>query len=378
MPPAIPPSSALAAQRSAAALPASGHLAPGEVAGLDGAGGGAVHRLPGLASLLGGIPASVAEPGAAGSGLGGSLAGLFSARRLADPAQVALYAREIAPLWTQPFARLLLSQAPSLGKSTVLDVMCRAGEASLPIVRRNPQSRLVAIDTSPALIGLARQGAGALLGRRVFLKGEKAPPQLPFDDEVYDLVLSNLGLLDVAEPRLLLRELLRVAKPGATLLATLPLRDSFAEFHEPLARLVGHSPREAALLEAARVGLPDALTLYSWALEAGLEDVSIVTQPFSLLFRGGPDFFWSPFIAHGPLSAWLPALGDSDEARQAAYVELCAAIDSATTPDVGGRAGPVFAVTVRAACLRARRPPPPPALSFDEDPENAPTRPGGF
>jgi len=308
----------------------------------------------------------------------------LSAANLATPTlaartgDTALYAQEIAPLWTQPFAQLLLSQAPTLGKSTVLDVMCRAGEAGLALVRRSPQTRLVATDPSSALLGLARQSAGSLLGRRVFLRAEPGQPKLPFDSEVYDLVLSNLGLLDVADPRRFLRELLRVAKPGATVLATVPLRDSFAEFHDLLGRAVGHRPREAALLEQGRNGLPDALTLYSWALEAGLEDVAIVTQPFSLLFAGGADFFFSPLIARGPLSVWLPAFGEREEERQAVFTELCGAIDRAAQDDVAGLPGASFAVTIRAACLRARRPPPPPPLSFDDDPEHAPTRPGGF
>jgi SAM-dependent methyltransferase len=378
MPSAIPPSSALAAQASGATLSAPTHAVPADAPLTVAGGGSAVHHMPALASFLRGLGGQAAEAGQPGPGLGGALAAAISGRRLGDPGQAELYAQEIAPLWTRPFAQLLLSQAPQLGKGTILDLLCRAGEVGLPLVRRNPRARLVAIDTSAALLGLARQEAGSLVGKRVFLRGEKIQSKLPFDSEVYDLVVSNLGLLDVAEPRQFLRELLRVAKPGATVLATLPLRDSFAEFHDLLTRLVGQRPREAALLEGARTSLPDALTLYSWALEAGLQDVAIVTQPFSLVFAGGPDFFFSPLIARGPLAAWLPALGESEEGKQVAFTELCAAIDQAASGEGSGQTGAAFAVTIRAACLRARRPLPPPALSFDEDPENAPTRPGGF
>ncbi len=337
-------------------------------------------RHVGLAELLGGSSGPQALPGQPWLGLSGAWSGgtRISGSRTKDAEQAELYTREIAPLWTQPFAQLLLSQTPALGKSTLLDVRCRAGEAGLPLLRRSPQARLVAIEASPVMLELARQEAGSQIGRRVFLRRDSGLPRLPFDSEVFDLVQSNLGLLDTADPRGFLRELLRVAKPGASVLITLPLRDSFAEFHELLLRTIGQTPRAAALLETARTSLPDALTLYSWALEAGLEDVAIVTQPFSLLFGGGPDFFFSPLIAQGPLSAWLPAFGETDDERQAVFSELCAAIDRAALGDSASSARPSFGVTVRAACLRARRPLPPPPLSFDEDPENAPTRPGHY
>jgi len=301
------------------------------------------------------------------------------AEPFSQASQALRYEREISPLWTQPFAQLLVSQAPQLGKSTILDAMCRAGEAGLPLLRRSPQARLVAIDAASGLLDIARREAGALLGRRVFLRTQASQPKLPFDSDVYDLVLSNLGLASVDDPRRLLRELCRVAKPGATVLATLPLRGSFAEFYEILAQVTSQRPRAAALLEQHVAARPDPLSLYSWALEAGLEDVAIVTRPFSLLFAGGPDFFYAPVIAQGPLPAWLPILGEQQAEREATFVQICAAIDEAargraTTVLTPSR--PVSAVTVRAACLRARRPLPPPPLSFEEDPENAPTRPG--
>lgn len=300
-------------------------------------------------------------------------------RSFAGEDAAAVYEREISPVWTQPFAQLLVSQAPRLGKSTILDVGCRAGEASLPLLRQSPQSRVVGIDSAAGLLEIARREAGSLLGRRVFLRSHACQPKLPFDSEVCDVAVSNLGLASVDDPRGFLRELYRVAKPGATLLSTLPLRGSFAEFYEVLAKVISHRPREAALLEQHMAQRPDALSLYSWALEAGFEEVAIVMRPFSLLFAGGPDFFYAPVIAQGPLSSWLPIFGEQHVDREATFVELCAAIDDVARGKdsaVLTPSRPVFAVTVRAACLRARRPQPPASLSFEEDPENAPTRPG--
>lgn len=289
-----------------------------------------------------------------------------------DPRLASLYDNDIAPVWTQPFGRLLISQlsSMSLGKATVLDVMCHAGYPGLEVLRRYPDARLVAIDPSAALIDLARHRAGAMVGRRAFFRTESAEPSLPFDESVYELVVSNLGLHDATQPRLFLRELARVAKPGATILATLPLRGSFGEFYALLATHLEGRPREAGRLEAHLAAWPDAAAVYDWAADAGLEDIAVVVQPFSILVAGGPDLFFAPVIEYGPLSAWKAILGDHGKEMQAAFNELRDRIDAACQ-------GPLpFVLTVRAACLRARKPLPPAPPTFEEDPDNTPTRPG--
>jgi SAM-dependent methyltransferase len=290
-----------------------------------------------------------------------------------DPRLATFYEHDIAPVWTEPFGRLLLSQlSPSgLGKATVLDVMCHTGYPGLDILRRCPSARLVAIDPSAALIGLARDKAGPLVGRRVFFRTEAAEPTLPFDESVYDLVFSNLGLHDTLQPWALLREMTRVAKPGAAVLATLPLRGSFGEFYALLGALIDGRAPEAAKLEAHLATWPDAATICGWAAEAGLEDIAVVTEPFSILLAGGPDLFFAPVIEYGPLSAWKAILGDRGPEMQAAFNQLRDSIDDTCQGSLP------FVLTIRAACLQARKPRPRAQPSFEEDPENAPTRPGG-
>lgn len=293
-----------------------------------------------------------------------------------DPRLASFYEHDIAPVWTQPFGQLLLAQISSLKlkKATVLDVMCHAGYPGLELLRRCPEARLVAIDPSAALIELARQKAGSLTGRRAFFRTEAAEPRLPFDEAVYDLVISNLGLHDATQPRLLLRELSRVAKPGAAVLATLPLRGSFAEFYALLGSLVEGRPLEASRLQAHLSSWPDAATLCEWAAEAELTDVVVEVQPFSILLAGGADLFFAPVIEYGPLSAWKAILGDRGPEMQAAFNELRERIDHFCSD---GDKKP-FVLTVRAACLRARKPAPKAPPTFDEDPQNSPTNPGGL
>lgn len=273
------------------------------------------------------------------------------------------YSQEIAPVWTQPFGRLLLGQvAPIIGKTTLLDVMCHSGYPGLELLRRFPDARLFAVDPSSALIEQARRSAGELLGRRVFLRTEPGEPKLPFDEAVYDLVVSNLGLYDAAQPQQLLTELARVAKPGAQVVATLPLRGTFAELYALLeAELSGREAIRQRLL-AHLQSWPDVETVRGWARLAGLDEVELVVSPFSLLFAGAVDLFYSPLIEQGPLPACKALFGDARGEMQAVFVALRDRIEQICTGKSKERVGlrkPLrkpLVLTVRAACLRARRP----------------------
>jgi SAM-dependent methyltransferase len=266
----------------------------------------------------------------------------------------------------------LLQQVAPLGKATILDVMCHTGYPGLELLRRFPQARVFAVDPSSALLEVARNKAGAHASRRAFFRTEPAEPRLPYDDGVYDLVISNLGLYDVAQPRLLLRELARVAKPGAQVLCTLPLRGTFNEFYALLRSLCDEPGREK---EAARLRIhesqwPAARTVLGWAAEAGLIDLELVCAPFSLLVGGGTDMFFAPLFEYGPLTAWKSILGGVGPQLQTGFAKLRDAIDRSCSgqgsPQLAARpehirSRPVpFSLTVRAACLRARRPMPAP------------------
>lgn len=294
----------------------------------------------------------------------------LSNRYRKDARLAELFDRDIAPVFSEPFGRLLLSRLPPLGKAMVLDCMCRGGFPGLELLRLYPEARLVAIDPSSGLIGRARDHAGALVGRRAFFRTESAEPELPFDDEAFDLVLSNLGLYDVAQPRQLLRELVRVAKPSASVVCTIPLRGSYAEFYALLESLLSGQPAQLDRLKVHTEALPDAGRLREWASQAGLTDIEVSCEPFSMLFAGGPDLFFAPAIEYGPLGGWKSVVGDKGPGMQAAFSELRAAIDllcsgsgDAARRVLGRGASPSpisrplpFVLTVRAGCLRARRP----------------------
>src|SRR5206468_1738415 len=98
--------------------------------------------------------------------------------------------------------------------------------------RLDEQSRIIAIDPSSPLLDVARRKAGDASGKRIFFRTEGASPRLSFADEVYDLVLCNLGLDEVDDPRAALVEFARVAKPDGQVVATIQMRGTWGEFYD--------------------------------------------------------------------------------------------------------------------------------------------------
>ncbi len=328
-----------------------------------------------------------------GVGAGASLGrGLASMGQASDGKVANIHDPEIGPLWTDRFARLLLrvvheglgedlgqeAGQPPPQKSTALDVMCGTGSLTLAIIGagagssslmrgRGEGMRIIAIDPSAPLLDVARKKAGTLAGRRVFFRSEPAEPRLLFDAGVYDLVVSNLGLLKAREPRRLLSEMVRVARPGARVAATLPLRTSFAEFHDLFARALidlGHKDALLRLSDHQANVLPSPGEARSWLAEASLRETRVDVEHFTLLFAGGRDFFFAPVIEYVLLPAWKEIVGESGPGMQAIFRRLKEEIDRHCQPSsyddeslpavLRGWPRP-FALTVRAACLSGRK-----------------------
>jgi ubiquinone/menaquinone biosynthesis C-methylase UbiE len=257
-----------------------------------------------------------------------------------------IYDDEILPIWSQRFGRMILRGLEIPPKSMVLDVSCATGYPALEIARRmDEQSRLVAIDTSSSLLDVARKKAGELAGKRVFFRTERLVPRLPFAADVFDVVVCNLGLAEVPSPSKTLRDFTRVAKPGGRVIATLPLYGSWQEFHDLYREVLVKHDKGQMLerLDKLCASLPDVSEAEGWLAGAGLDDVRVDVEQFTLLFRSAREFFFAPVVEHGPLPHWKAIAGRGDELQEV-FWHIKHAIDAY----FGGRA---FQITIMAGCL---------------------------
>jgi len=258
---------------------------------------------------------------------------------------------EILPIWSQRFGKMLLRDLTVPAKAMVLDVACATGYPALEVLRKmDEQGRIIAIDPSSPMLDVARGKAGALSGKRIFFRSEALEPRLPFDDDVYDLVLSNLGLLEMTEPPAACGELARVCKPGGRVVATFALNGTFREFYDIFREVLLKRDRAEALARLDRwlSRYPTAAEAERWFRDAGLTDVTVERDQFALLFKSSREFFFAPVIELGPLADWKEIAGRGQE-MQEVFWHVKEAIDAY----FGARP---FHLSVDAACARGRKP----------------------
>jgi ubiquinone/menaquinone biosynthesis C-methylase UbiE len=258
-----------------------------------------------------------------------------------------IYDEEILPIWSHRFGRMMLRGLEVPAKAMVLDVACGTGYPTQEILRKlDDGSRMIAIDSSSAMLDVARRKLGELGGKRLFFRTENAFPRLSFASDVYDLVLCNLGLSEAPDVRAALADFARVTKPGGQVVCTLPLHGTWGEFYDIYREvLVKHDKHETLVrLEQHLRTYPQVSELEAWMRNAGLEDVRVDVEGFSLLFRSSREFFFAPMIEFGPLSTWKAIAGKGQELQDVFWY-----IKQAIDAYFGDRA---FQITVKAGCAR--------------------------
>jgi ubiquinone/menaquinone biosynthesis C-methylase UbiE len=275
-----------------------------------------------------------------------------------------IYDDEIAPVWGTRFGRMLLRNLSVPARGQVLDVSCGTGYPLTEILRRMGEgSRVIAIDASSAMLDVARKKVADLgpLGKKgVFFRTESPLPKLSFTDDVYDLVVCNLGLAEMPDVRGAIRDFARVTKVGGEVRCTLPLAGSFQEFHDIYREvLVKHDKHDAqARLDAYLARYPTIEQVNDWMAEAGL-DGEVQVETFTLLFRSSREFFFAPVIEYGPLADWKGLAGNGQELQDVFWY-----IKEAIDAYFGGRA---FEVTVTAGCIvGSKASEPRPAVDVDD------------
>jgi SAM-dependent methyltransferase len=279
---------------------------------------------------------------------------MIQARRTRKVEKLArIYDDEIAPCWAARFGKLLLRDLAIPERGQVLDVSCGTGTPTIEILRRMTDgSRLIAIDESSAMLDVVRRKVAALgpLGRKaVFFRTESAVPKLSFADDVYDLVVCNLGVADMPSIEIALRDFARVAKPGGEVRCTLPLVGTFDEFHDLYREvLVKHDKHDALdRLDLHVASYPTFDHVERCLADAGLAG-RVEIDEFSLLFRSSREFFFAPVIEYGPLGDWKVIAGSGQD-MQDVFWYIKEAIDAYF-------AGRPFHVTVRAGLVIGRKP----------------------
>ncbi len=136
------------------------------------------------------------------------------------------------PLWSAPFGLMLLEHVPLQPNMTLLDVGCGTGFPLIELAQRLGRTcRAWGLDPWKAAVERARARAAALgLENVQIVEGDAAA--MPFAGAHFDLIVSNLGVNNFADPAAALAECRRVLKPGGTLALTTNLRGHMGLLYE--------------------------------------------------------------------------------------------------------------------------------------------------
>ncbi|HEY4000557.1 MAG TPA: methyltransferase domain-containing protein [Candidatus Xenobia bacterium] len=211
---------------------------------------------------------------------------------LSDPTFVAVY--DELPLWSSLTGSLLLDEVP-LRASRLLDVGCGTGFPLLELAQRlGPSCRATGLDPWRAALDRVRQKIGRLgLENVEVVEGDAAA--MPFPDATFDLVVTNLGLNNFADPHWALEEVRRVSRPGATLALATNARGHMAEVYRTLSDVL------------AAEGLHDSLAQH------GFKVTRIRRGEATMRFADGTALLRHTFIRLGFLAGWKDVVGPRDE-----------------------------------------------------------------
>ena len=254
------------------------------------------------------------------------------------------------PLWSAPFGVLILDRVPMKPDLTILDVGSGTGFLTLELAERcGPAAKVIAVDPwKGAMERLRRKLAHLGLGNVLLLEQDAATLGLP--DASVDVIVSNLGINNFADPPGVLQTCFRVARPGAVLLLTTNLVGHMGEFYDVYRAVLiemGQRHRLAALeAHVNHRGTVDSVT--NLLQDAGFLVADVATGSFRMRFADGSALLRHHFIRLGFVQGWksVAAEGSVQETFDCLERRLNA---------VASQRGEL-SLTVPMACLTAQKP----------------------
>ncbi len=237
------------------------------------------------------------------------------------------------PLWSASFGLMMLEHVPMREKMTVLDVGCGTGFPLLELAGRlGPSSRLYGIDPwRPALERARRKAVAYGLKNVEIIEGDAA--SMSFDGDFFDLIVSNLGINNFADPDTVLHECFRVLRPGGTIAITSNYSGHMQEFYDVFASTLRELELDE-LIPALRDHVAhrsDPQAIAARMEDAGFRVTDVETKNFRTRFASGSALFRHYFIRLGFLPAWRDIVPERDRVRVFQKLESALAGEVALT-----------------------------------------------
>ena len=229
-----------------------------------------------------------------------------------QPDVVSLY--DELPLWSAMFGLLMFKHLPLKRGITALDIGYGTGFPLIELAQRlGSTSKVHGVDPWEAARQRASHKARLWQVGNVELHCCDAAA-LPFADETFDLIVSNLGINNFSDPQTVLKECWRTARPNARLALTTNLQGHMQEFYqvyEDTLRQLGREDRIPELHRhiAQRASVDGVSQLFE---QAGFQVTAVHQETTSMRFVDGSSLFNHSFIKLGFLDGWKSVLPEKD------------------------------------------------------------------
>ena len=222
----------------------------------------------------------------------------------------------IAADWGERFASLIDEHVDLPDEGRVLYLGSGAGGHPLALLERQGKKvDFVCIDENEESVELARAKAVSLKVPAEFRPGTLH--NLDLEDDTFDLAIGDLSLLTPERFPEIVSELVRVAKPEATVALVLATASSFGEFFSIYWEALHNSEVSDHEVDVENLitALPTVSEVEGVAVREGLENVRSWTQIEEFEFESGEDFLNSPLVSDFLMRGWLSSIPEHLQSR---------------------------------------------------------------
>lgn len=214
--------------------------------------------------------------------------------------------------WSSRFGALLFEHLELRPDIKGLDVACGTGFPLFELAHAHgPSSHFTGVDVWPDAIRRAQRKLAVFGDTNVELHVADAI-SMPFANETFDLITSNLGINNFADPPAALAECRRVAKRGARIAMTTNLTGHMAAFYDVFRDVVRERlPSRLPALDAQEAHRGTRDTIEELLRDAGFRITNDVEGEFFLSFASGTAMLRHPLVGFF-MEGWRTVTTDDD------------------------------------------------------------------
>ncbi len=226
-------------------------------------------------------------------------------------------------LWAARFGFILLDHLELRPNLNILDLACGTGFPLFELAQIYGRTcQVIGVDSWKEAIERARSKLQTYQFPNVQLL-EADAEHLPFQEQTFDMIVSNLGINNFADPPAVLAECFRVAKPGAQIVLTTNPIGHMSEFYEVFRQIVSEFQKPAYMerlqIHEAHRGTKGSLR--SLLQAGGFHLVDVKEEQFQLRYLNGSAFFNHALTKLGFLEGWRRVVDPEDEEQVFTFLE---------------------------------------------------------